>query len=79
MLEKKHQMANENDLVSSCLVVSRASDLCEDLEDEGDLDGDDLGRATPPVVKDKKKRRKKSYDKKNVRRSNRISIKTSKP
>jgi hypothetical protein len=79
MLEKKDQMANGNDLVLSCLVVSRTSNFCEDLEDEDELDGDGFGRATPPVVKDKRKRRKKSYDKKNVRRSNRISIKTSKP
>jgi hypothetical protein len=59
-------------------VVSRASNLCEDLEDDDELDGDVFSRATPPIVKDKRKGRKKSYDKKNVRRSNRISIKTSK-
>jgi hypothetical protein len=79
MLEIKDQMANENDLVLYCLVVSWTSNLCEDLEDEDELDGDGLSRATPPIVKDKRKRRKKSYDKKNAQRSNRISIKTSKP
>jgi hypothetical protein len=30
MLEKKDKMVNENELISSCLVVLRASNLCED-------------------------------------------------
>jgi hypothetical protein len=76
MLEKKDQIPKEKDLVSASLVISRASNLCEDLEDEEVLDGDEIGRVTPPNVKDKKNRRKKSYNKKNVLRSNRISIKT---
>jgi hypothetical protein len=77
VLEKNDKKTINNDFDSSCLIVSRASNLCEDLENEEDLLGDELNKVTPIIPKDKI-RRKKSYDKKNVRRSNRIRVKTSK-
>ena len=79
MLRKCEDSSNnavEN--VSQCLVVSRASNLSEDLEDEENLEND-AGFDMPPIVaKERKTRKKKSYDKNNVRRSNRIRIKKSK-
>jgi hypothetical protein len=77
VLEKKDKKTSNTAFDSACLIVSRASNLCEDLENEEDFVGDELNKFTPIITKDKK-RRKKSYDKNNVRRSNRIRVKTTK-
>jgi hypothetical protein len=72
MLKGSDQLVDKNEN-TSCLVVSQASDLCDDLEGDDDFMGDDDDVGLPPVInKDRKTRKKKSYDKKNVRRSNRI-------
>ena len=56
-----------------CLVVTRASALSGDLDDDESLFDDDF----QPVLKKKKhNKKKKSYDKTKVRRSNRIRTKT---
>jgi hypothetical protein len=78
MLNSNDQLGKNSEDASFCLAVSRASELCDDLEAEEDLliDGDvDIPR---PSIRDKKIRKKKSYEKKEVRRSNRIRIKPSK-
>jgi hypothetical protein len=61
--KKSDKTKGDTDFDASCLLVSRASNLCEDLDDEEDLDGDELEKNTPIIIKNKK-RRKKSYDKK---------------
>jgi hypothetical protein len=61
-----------------CLAVSRASDLCNDLEDEENLVSDVDVQIPQVVSREKKQRKRKSYDKKNVRRSNRVRVKPSK-
>jgi hypothetical protein len=71
---------NRTDLVadvSQCLVVTRASNLCEDLEDEESLLDEDVIEEPLNKCKTKPGRKKKSYDKANVRRSKRIRIKKS--
>jgi hypothetical protein len=65
-----------NDIL--CLAVSRASDLCNDLEDEENLVSDVDVQIPQVVSREKKQRKRKSYDKKNVRRSNRVRVKPSK-
>ena len=60
------------------MVVSRASNLSEDLEDEEHLGEDEGFVLSPRNVKEKKPRKKKSFDKNNLRRSNRIRIKKTK-
>ena len=61
-----------------CLAVSRASDLCNNLEDEENLVSDVDVQIPQVVSREKKQRKRKSYDKKNVRRSNRVRVKPSK-
>jgi hypothetical protein len=77
MLKCNDQLAQNHENASLCMTVSRASDLCEDLEAEEDFLRDD-GVEIPKVITRERKVRKKSYDKKNVRRSNRTRIKPSK-
>jgi hypothetical protein len=57
-----------------CLVVSHASDLVADLDDDEHLlnDNDNLLCTSPVVNKTRRNKKKKSYDKNKVRRSNRI-------
>ena len=57
-MEKSDEPVNNKEFTSSCLAVSRASNLCEDLEDDYELEGDDINNVPPPVVKDKKRRKK---------------------
>jgi hypothetical protein len=60
-----------------CLVVSRASHLSEDLEDIEDIMDEEIMVNTPHVSKTKRIKKKKSYDKSKVRRSNRLRVKQS--
>jgi hypothetical protein len=50
-------MVNNIEFTSSCLPVSRASNLSEDLEDGDELEGDDINKVPPLRVKDKKRRK----------------------
>jgi hypothetical protein len=61
----------------STLVMSKVSNLCEDLiNDEGiPLDLDDQLEHLKPVVKEKRTRKKKTYDTNNIRKSTRRIIK----
>ena len=63
--------------VGQCLVVPRASDLSEDLEDNDSIMDEDIVDNTPKVSKPKRNNKKRSYDKSKVRRSNRLRIKQS--
>jgi hypothetical protein len=58
---------------ASSLVVSRVSNLCEDLieDDEAHVVADDLWKRPVPIVKEKRTRQRKVYDDSKVRRSTR--------
>jgi hypothetical protein len=58
VLGKSDKTTISTDFDSSCLIVSRASNLCEDLENEEVLEGDELNKITPIIVKDKKRCKK---------------------
>jgi hypothetical protein len=60
------------------MMVSRASDLCDDLEAEEDFLSDENVERPKVITRERKIRKKKSYDKENVRRSNRVRFKPSK-
>jgi hypothetical protein len=70
---------NSDNLVhdtASCLAVTRASDLCDDLDGDDHLD-DEIN--VPLVIPNVRKGHKtKSYDNKTVRRSNRVRFKNTK-
>jgi hypothetical protein len=59
------------------LIVSKASNLCEDLIDDEEIHANlvDHVKQPTPINKEKKKRRKKVYDLSNVRKSTRKIIK----
>jgi hypothetical protein len=79
MLKGTDQLEGKNGNNTSCLVVSRASDLCDDLEGDDDFLCDEDEVVVPPTInKERKTRKKRSYDKKNIRKSNRIRIKSTK-
>jgi hypothetical protein len=78
MLNCKDKSENNFENDSCCLAVSRASELCDDLEAEENLMTDEDVLIPKVGTRERKQRKKKSYDKKNVRRSNRIRIKPSK-
>jgi hypothetical protein len=78
LLAKNEIVTNLGDKNNLCLVVSRASNMCEDLNDDESEMGDESAVTPPGVLKPKRDRRKKSYDKTKVRRSNRIRIKKTK-
>jgi hypothetical protein len=65
-------------LAQNCMMVSRVSDLCDDLEAEEDLLSDENLERPKVITRERKIRKKKSYDKENVRRSNRVRFKPSK-
>jgi hypothetical protein len=58
-----------------CLVVSRASNLCDDLYEDHEANVDVHGDISVPIPQVKSTRKKKSYDKTKVRRSDRIKFK----
>jgi hypothetical protein len=75
MLYNKKSEHEAGEFAPHCLVVSRASNLSEYLDDEESFLDEDVPVVSHPKSKIKVKRKKKSYDKTNVRRSNRIIIK----
>jgi hypothetical protein len=58
-----------------CLVISRASNLCDDLYEDHEANVDVHGDISVPIPQVKSTRKKKSYDKTKVRRSDRIKFK----
>jgi hypothetical protein len=72
---KNDKTLEEEAILPSCIVVSRASDLCEDLNDFSDENLDEHIDSLTSHSVVKPKRKKKSYDKTNVRRSDRLRIK----
>jgi hypothetical protein len=78
MLKGNEHLEENSEQASLCLAVSRASELCDDLEAEENLMTDEDVLIPKVGTRERKQRKKKSYDKKNVRRSNRIRIKPSK-
>jgi hypothetical protein len=66
-----------NDDAPTCLIVNRASNLCEDLVDEEDMINDNLIDNTEVHNTNRQRKKKKSYDKGNLRRSTRIRFKKS--
>jgi hypothetical protein len=71
----KNNAAVENNDTTPCLIVSRASDLSDDLEDETFIDESFVHTSTV-ANKGKRNRKKKSYDKTKVRRSHRLRLKS---
>jgi hypothetical protein len=78
MLKSNDQADKKLENASLCLAVSRASDLCDDLETEENLLSDVDVQIPQVLTKERKQRKKRSFDNKNIRRSNRIRIKPSK-
>jgi hypothetical protein len=62
-------------IVENSLIVSRASNLCEDLVEEENVSLDESLEQLVQGAKGTHQRRKKSYDRSKVRRSTRIKIK----
>jgi hypothetical protein len=78
MLKCNNQLAQKHDNAILCMTVSHAFDLCDDLEAEEDFLRDEDVEIPKVITRERKVRKKKLYDKKNVRRSNRTRIKPSK-
>jgi hypothetical protein len=75
---KKKEIENENKEEGlETLVLSKVSNLCEDLIEDEDipLDFDDHLEHLKPIVKVKKVRQRKVYDTSNIRKSTRKRIK----
>jgi hypothetical protein len=72
ILKKNESVLDKSAEQLPCLIVSRASDLVGDLDDEDFLLDTDLPCASTVTNKIRCNRKKKSYDKTKVRRSNRI-------
>jgi hypothetical protein len=74
MQKNADEISNEG---SASLIVSRASNLCEDLLDDEDTHANlvDHFKQTVPIKKEKNQRRRKVYDLSNVRKSTRKIIK----
>jgi hypothetical protein len=72
---KNDKTLEEEATLPPCIVVSRASDLCEDLDDFSDENLDEHIDLLISHSVAKQTRKKKSYDKTNVRRSDRLRIK----
>jgi hypothetical protein len=77
MLRTSTENEHINDDAPTCLIVNRASNLCEDLVDEEDMIHDNLIDNTEMHNNNRQRKKKKSYDKANLRRSTRIRIKKS--
>jgi hypothetical protein len=75
-LNVRTSSANEDtEKKPTCLVVSRASNLCEDLDEDDQFFGDDPSQLLIPRRETKCQREKRSYDKTKVRRSDRLRLK----
>jgi hypothetical protein len=73
MMDTKRLLRKNSEIVPNCLVVNRASNLCEDLNDEENMFDDDVAIDLPVEVK--ATRKKKSLDKVPLRRSTRTKFK----
>jgi hypothetical protein len=71
ILKKNESMLEKSGEHLPCLTVSHASELVGDLDDDFPSDND-LLCASPVTHKTRRNKKKKSYDKTKVRRSNRI-------
>jgi hypothetical protein len=78
ILKNKEAVVENNGENVSCLIVSRASELVVDLDDEDHLVEDGLLCVSPVANKPRRNKKKISYDKNKVRRSNRIRTKNHK-
>jgi hypothetical protein len=67
LLKKSDSLANDT---VSCLAVTHASELCSDLEEEDFLDVEPVA-----IPNETRGRKKKTFDSKTVRRSNRVRVK----
>jgi hypothetical protein len=75
-LNASNNSVNEDSMmVPTCLAVSRASMLCEDLDEEDQFLGDDTSQILIPNRENKQQRKKRSYDKTKIQRSERIKLK----
>jgi hypothetical protein len=75
ILNKSDTVVDKEFVDSSNLLVSKASNLCEDLVDEENSMIDDQVEHLIHDTKKNQSRRKKSYDRSKVRRSTRIKLK----
>jgi hypothetical protein len=75
MLKNSDYVEGSRD-TAACLAVTRASVLCDDLEEDEHLDDD--SHVPVVITKEKKIRKKKIYDNNNVRRSKRVRVKNTK-
>ena len=75
MLKTKESRNESDGTAPHCLIVKRASNPSEDLVDEDEVIEDDHVVQEVEYVKVGRQRKKKSYDKTNIRRSNRIKLK----
>jgi hypothetical protein len=72
ILKKNESMLDKSGEQLPCLIVSCASELFGDLDDDDFPLDADLLCASPVTNKTRRNKKKKSYDKTKVRRSNRI-------
>jgi hypothetical protein len=75
MLHTNSENTSSGENLQQCLIVNKASNLCEDLVDEEDLSDEPIIDVPLPNNVYKRQRKKKSYDKTNLRRSNRVRFK----
>jgi hypothetical protein len=78
-LNASNNSVNEDSMmVPTCLAVSRASMLCDDLDEEDQFLGDHTSQILIPNRENKQQRKKRSYDKTKIQRSERIKLKRKK-
>jgi hypothetical protein len=65
----------DSTIIPTCLAVSRASILCDDLDGEDQYSGEDTSQNLITSRDNKRQCKKRSYDKTKVRRSERIKLK----
>jgi hypothetical protein len=75
MLNTNMENTSSIENMQHCLIVNKASNLCEDLVHEEDIIDETILDAPIPNNAHKRQRKKKSYDKTNLRRSNRVRFK----
>jgi hypothetical protein len=75
MLQTSDDSTLTNENRPQCLIVRKASNLCEDLLDDDDLIGEHILDIPVTNKVQKKQRKKRSYDKNNLRRSTRVRVK----
>jgi hypothetical protein len=75
MLHMSDENTSLNENMQQCLIVNKASNLCEDLVDDDDTIDENIPDIPIPNNVQKRQRKKKSYDNTNLRRSNRVRVK----